>query len=77
MTGEEFYVTPCFRLGWEFGSWECGKGILNLRIGLEATCTYYCSTEEENAFSNAIGSFIGTVFNVPKLSVSATYFLPM
>lgn len=76
-TGEEINITPCIRTGFEFGNWNCGNGVLNMRIGLECTATPYNATDSDNAFSNALGSAIGSVFNVPKLSLGATYFLPM
>lgn len=72
-----FYV----RGGYRGSLWQWGKGKGGLDIALEVSPTLYAAqAESDDASAAAAGSAIGTafssVFNLIKLNIGVTYFLP-
>lgn len=63
-----FYV----RTGANFSSWQWGRGKGGMDIGLEFSPTFYIPNPE-----NGLIMLLGTMFNLIKLNVGVSYFLPM
>lgn len=85
LDGSETIVSFFVRTGAVLGNWDWGSGKGNLDIGFSVSPTLYLvdvekkgSKEEQSsaAFGAAIGSIFGSIFNVFKLSVGVTWFLP-
>ena len=71
------------RAGAVFGNWEWGPGIGNVDIGLSFSPTVIIAETSESdneagaALGAAIGSIFLTIFNIVKLNVGVTWFLPL
>lgn len=63
-----FYV----RTGANFSPWQWGRGKGGMGIGLEFSPTFYIPNSE-----NGLIMLLGTMFNLIKLNVGVSYFLPM
>lgn len=67
-----FYV----RTGASFSPWQWGKGKGGMDIGLEFSPTLYIPNSESGLESGLVVLF-GTLFNLIKLNVGVTYYLPL
>lgn len=82
--GGGFFIAPgftsdiagYFRTGCTFGDWDWGKGQGGMDIGLEMSPTI-CYLESDDELGTAIGSIFGTIFNIVKLNIGVTYFIPV
>lgn len=82
--GGGFFVTPGFsseiagyaRTGGVFGGWDWGIGKGSLDIGLEMSPTI-CYIEGDDELESGLSSVIGTIFNILKLNLGVTYFIPV
>ena len=66
------------RVGTTFGNWEWGPGIGGMDIGFELSPTVLMVSQDENttATGAAIGSVFLSLFNMLKLSVGVTWYVP-
>lgn len=67
-----FYV----RTGASFSPWQWGIGKGGMNIGLEFSPTLYI-TDSENGLEAGFGTLFGSMFNLIKLNVGVTYYLPL
>lgn len=72
----ETAISGYFRTGCTFGNWDWGTGKGGMDIGLEASPTIFIP-DSENEAEVAVGAIFGTLFNILKLNVGVTYFLPL
>lgn len=63
------------RTGGVFGDWDWGPGKGNMIIGAVFSPTIY-APDTGDAASDAIGGIIGTIFNIVKLEVGVSWYLP-
>jgi hypothetical protein len=66
------------RLGTTFGNWEWGKGYGGMDIGFELSPTVVTVAQDEdtNAAGAAIGSIFLTLFNMFKMNIGVTWYVP-
>ena len=79
MSGKTDYdVTFQGRVGTTFGNWEWGQGIGGMDIGLELSPTVLMvsADESDSALGAALGSIFLTIFNMLKLNVGVTWYVP-
>lgn len=66
------------RIGTTFGDWEWGQGVGGMDIGLELSPTVLTVSKEESdsALGAALGSVFLSLFNMLKLNVGVTWYVP-
>lgn len=64
------------RTGVLFGNWDMGSGKGDIDIGLELSPTIYID-EDAKDLGGALASIFGTIFNLVKLNVGFTWYLPL
>ena len=69
-------VLPYGELGWRLGDWQMGPGIGNVDIGINISPTI-ALTDTGNAAGDALGSIFATLFNIFKLKVGFSWYLPI
>ena len=69
-------VLPWGEVGWRFGDWQMGPGIGNIDVGLNFSPTIALS-ETGDELGDALGSIFATIFNVIKLKVGFSWYLPI
>lgn len=78
----EFWKTPFIRMGGEAVFGEAGPGTIGMEFGAEFWPSMYLVRPEDvtgdsKELGAGLGSVLGTVFNMVKLSVGAKYRLPL
>lgn len=64
------------RTGISFSPWQWGKGNGGMDIGLEISPTLYIP-DSEDELEAGLGALFGSLFNLIKLNVGVTYYLPL
>ncbi len=65
------------RTGFLVGNWDIGRGKGNIDIGLEISPTVYIVDESEDDLGNAFGTLFGTLFNIFKVNLGFSWYLPL
>ncbi len=69
-----------FSTGAKFGNWKWGRGIANLKIGLDFSPTINIPDSTASSAAQALGSVVAAsllvIFDTPKLNVGLSYYLP-
>ena len=81
MSGKTSYgydIIYQFRAGTTFGNWEWGKGYGGMDVGLELSPTFVSVAQDENtsALGAALSSIFLTIFNMLKLNIGVTWYVP-
>lgn len=64
------------RTGFLFGNWDIGRGKGNIDLGLELSPTVYIVDDAEDQLGSAIGSVFLTLFNIFKVNLGFSWYLP-
>jgi hypothetical protein len=77
-TNYEYDIIFQLRAGATFGNWEWGKGYGGMDVGLELSPTVVTVAQDEdtNAAGAAIGSIFLTLFNMFKMNIGVTWYVP-
>lgn len=73
----ELQVQYYARLGGIIGNWDLGPGKAGIDLGLSASPTVIVIDDEESAIGSAVGTVFATIFNIIKLNVGFTYYIPI
>ena len=65
------------RTGFLVGNWDIGPGKGNIDFGLELSPTVYIVEDAENQLGNAIGTAFLTLFNIFKVNLGFSWYLPL
>ncbi|MBO4507242.1 MAG: hypothetical protein J5747_01230 [Spirochaetaceae bacterium] len=69
-------VYPWGEVGWRFGDWQMGPGIGNVDVGVNISPTIALA-ETGDDLGDALGSIFATIFNMLKLKVGFSWYLPI
>ncbi|MBB5218767.1 hypothetical protein HNP77_001136 [Treponema rectale] len=64
------------RTGVMVGNWNIGRGTAAIDIGFEISPTVYIA-DTDDGLGDVLGTFFGTLFNIPKLNIGFSYYFPM
>ncbi len=65
-----------FETGFRFGDWQLGPGIGNVDVGFNFSPTVY-NADTGDGVSDMISSVFGTIFNLFKLKIGFSWYLPL
>ena len=69
-------IYPWGEVGWRFGDWQMGPGIGNVDLALNISPTIALA-ETGDELGDALGSIFATIFNMLKLKVGFSWYLPI
>lgn len=69
-------IYPWGEVGWRFGEWQMGPGIGNVDLALNISPTIALA-ETGDELGDALGSIFATIFNMLKLKVGFSWYLPI